>query len=91
MPSAVAVNALVLDAMPNSVWASTGVGIAQLADAVALRQHDLAVLHDRDRDAGDLERANRAGDPLVDVGRRRRGRLQRGREQEGKDHGVMLH
>ena len=67
-PSAVAVNTFVFDAMPNSVFASTRRRLAQLADAVALRDHHAVVLHDGERDAGHLERLHRAGDPGVEVG-----------------------
>ena len=80
MASAVAVNTFVLDAMPNRVWASTGVGLTQPPHAVALGEHDLAVLHDRDGDAGHLERLEHLGDVGVESRRRPGGFLGGGRD-----------
>src|SRR5262249_40603138 len=64
--------------------------IAELAYAVALRDHYGVVLDDREGEAGHLELAHRAHDPLIDVGRRRApglrgggGRERAREEQEG--------
>ena len=51
MPIAAAVIALVVEPMANSVAVSTALGLSELADAVALREDDLAVLDDGDREA----------------------------------------
>ena len=62
-------NSFVFDAMPNRVSASTGVGLAHPAHAVALGQHHLPVLHDGDREPGDGERLHDLLDVGVEAGR----------------------
>ena len=47
--------------------------LAELANAVALRQDDLAILDDREREPRDFERLQRFLHDGVDVGRRRAG------------------
>ena len=44
-----------------------GSRIAQLADAVAFGEQYAAILHDGDREAGDLEIAHHAGDVRVEI------------------------
>ena len=76
--SAAAVNAFVFDAIRNSDCGVTGSALAELADAVAFRQHDAPVLHHGDGDPGDLERLPRVLDDAVEI-------VLRGRDGGGSD------
>jgi hypothetical protein len=60
---------------------------ADAADAVPLRHHDPAVLHDGQGNARDVERGHRAPDPRIGVGGQGRGRLSgAGRAAQDPEH-----
>ena len=78
--------------MPKSVLRVDRRRLAELADAVALRHHDLAVLDDGERDAGHLEGLHRALHDRVEIrgaaGWRARALPERSEERDEDQHGF---